>query len=184
MSLNILQKSIVHGALALSALTGCSAVPRDMNTSRAETIEDVNSPKNLERQRKNLRKRILIALENLFSNYDKLNKAEYKISEEMEYEKDKEIKAYNKRRVEHCSIQSRGEETVSCRQLMYEIISPIQDALVGCSALEREDKLKCSADVVITTGKGEEYLKAVECLSSNAAQNLTCLELTAPRKTH
>jgi len=183
MSLNILQRSIVNGALALSALTSCSAVSREVNPSRAEAIEDVNSPKNIERQRKNLRKRIVIALENLFSNYDKLNKMQYQVAQEMEYEKDKEIKAYNKRRVERCSMQSGGEETVACREQMYEIIRPIQDALVGCSSLERDYKIKCSTDVVITTGKGEEYLKAIECLSSSAAQNLTCLELTAPRKT-
>jgi|GEM_PF-3562862 len=172
MSLNVLQRTIVHGALALSALTGCSAAPRDINNGKTEVVQNV----------KTLKKRILTALDGLFSSYEKLNKIEVQIAEEMEDEKDPQIKAYNKKRVERCSEQSGGEQTIHFREQMFEVVRPIQEALANCSQLPRADKIECSADIVIATGKGEEYLKAVEGLSASSAQNATCLELTSPRK--
>lgn len=170
MALNSLQRSIVHGALALSALTGCSAVPRGINHGRAAVVEDANSPRNIEKQRKALRKRIIVALEGLFSNYDKLNKIE------------SEMNADGKKRVIECSAKSGGEQTVSFREQMFEVVRPIQEALTKCAQLPREEKIECSADVVIATGKGEEYLEAVEGLSGIVNQNIGCLEATAPRK--
>lgn len=182
MSLNILQKSIVHGALVLSALTGCSAVPRDINHGRAAVVEDVDSPKNIEKRRKTLRKRIIAALEGLFSNYDKLNEREFQIAQDLENEKDPKINAYNRKRVSDCSTKSGGAQTVAFREQMFEVVRQVQDELSRCSALPREDKIECSADTVMKTGLGLEYVEAVEGLSASASQHIECLDLTAPRK--
>lgn len=170
MNLNVFQRNIVHGALALSALTGCSAVPKNINHGRVAVVENADSPRNIETQRKALKKRILAALDGLFSNYDKLNKIE------------SEMNTDDKKRVIECSAKAGGEQTVLFREKMFEVISPIQDELIKCSSLPTEDKLECSADIVIAAGKGEDYSEAVEGLSASVSEHIKCLEPTDSQK--
>ncbi len=175
MGLNVFQRGVVQGTLALSALISCSSpqtgnVAKDkasLMTSGAETSQ-TNA------QKKTIRKRIIVGLNTLFANYDSMNKKEGEIIQ-TSTEKHPTLLDSNRKDIDSCQLMMQEEENIRAREAMAKILGLLRDKMYKCLSLPRPERMECTANQIVENGHGDVYAENIGILNETCSRTLACL---------